>query len=184
MTQTEITRKKLKLYSYIPLACDFQLVEINLRKIVSNSTLQYFREELNRRTRKREKKAKQLQLEKERENAPKFPTINYSLENFPAPETISIIEEAEFEKALQLSLEGEELSSSSSTTSKPINVPKGEWSTPLIKDEKTSPSSPSFLDVATGKVKVSTTIPKNSEPKKSKKGHILFSTNNLNRKRN
>lgn len=66
LTQSETLRKQYRYMSHLPLTCEFVICELDIKPpVVSRQTLNFFREELQRRKQQRQKK---LRMEKRREH--------------------------------------------------------------------------------------------------------------------
>lgn len=87
MFMTEDMRKRLRYLNHVPLTCEFHVVELNLKPILSKETLNLFRGELEnlKKQRQREKKedkirAKQAELDHRKYHG-LYPDMNISLDN-------------------------------------------------------------------------------------------------------
>lgn len=66
LTQSEALRKQFRYVSHLPLTCEFVICELDIKPpVVSRQTLNFFREELQRRRQQRQKK---LKIEKKKEH--------------------------------------------------------------------------------------------------------------------
>ncbi|EDO47488.1 predicted protein [Nematostella vectensis] len=81
MSQTEDSRKRFRYLSYLPLTCEFVMCEVDLGPpVLSKNTLQVFREELQKRNQRRQKKIK-MENKREKKVAMKVA----SMEGRPSP---------------------------------------------------------------------------------------------------
>ncbi|KAI7867724.1 hypothetical protein BDF14DRAFT_1881589 [Spinellus fusiger] len=84
-TMTEDLRKRCKHLSHLPLGCDVTFVEVDLKSLVPNETLEYFERELSARTKKhrdritREKKDQRMAQAKQKKHGQEICGIDPSL---------------------------------------------------------------------------------------------------------
>lgn len=99
LTQNEALRKQFRYMSHLPLTCEFVICELDIKPpVVSRHTLNFFREELQRRRQQRQKK---LRMEKKREHKiSSSDNCLYSSGRFTsesvAPERLNLGSESEF----------------------------------------------------------------------------------------
>lgn len=125
ISMTEELRRRLKYLGHLPLTCEFRVVELALQPpLVSQDTLDFFAEEIDRRRRQRQRKSrneqrtlKKSQREAEKKLGGKYPQMGLSVSNimyFPESESVIVPSEA------PLLVAG---SSSTSAESTPVGSP-------------------------------------------------------------
>lgn len=99
LTQSEALRKQFRYMSHLPLTCEFVICELDIKPpVVSRQTLNFFREELQRRRQQRQKK---LKMEKKKEHKiSSSDSSSYSSGRFTSeslvPERLDLGSELEF----------------------------------------------------------------------------------------
>jgi len=178
MNQNEITLKRYRFLSHLPLTSQFQFVEIDTRPLVSRDAVQPYLDELQKRSRRRKNQKRKEEEEKRRqEEETKSRFVHLNMRDFPSQFSSDInnylADDLEILQEIQepISQKQEE------TTLNFQTIPKGAWGNnhESITSKQMSPTKTPFLDAVKSN-KLHTAPIKRSKGKEKKS--VLFSNTN------